>query len=102
MDANALASDSSNPVANDTQLRDQILDYYRLAGPLIEATFGGEPIVYANFPQGFGEKPHFVVTDVPLSKQNMLYSSAERTPSSFRAGRRSRPTKTASASRASS
>src|ERR1700732_3524807 len=73
MDANALASDSSNPVASDALLKNEILDYYGLAGPLLEATFGGEPIVYANFPQGFGEEPHFVITDVPLSTQNMMY-----------------------------
>jgi hypothetical protein len=51
-----------------------ILDHYRLVGPLIEASFGGDPIVYANYPSGFDQPRLFGITDVPLSASKLLWA----------------------------
>lgn len=49
-----------------------IIERYQLAGPLMEASFGGDPIVYANCPSGFDSPRLFGITEVPLSAPKRL------------------------------
>ena len=75
MDTDILAQTDPQPhVPDDVAILPAVLAYYEMAGPVIEATFGGEPIVYANFPDGFGpHMGHFGITDVPLSTNKLLW-----------------------------
>jgi len=60
----------------DIALQPQILEHYHAAGPLMEAQFGGDPIVFANYPGGFtGPRAfaEFGVTDVPLTMVKLRY-----------------------------
>ena len=50
-----------------------VLKHYSLVGPLLEAQFGGTPIVFANFPRGFDADPNWHITDVPLSENKLLW-----------------------------
>jgi len=49
------------------------LAHYRLAGPLLERSFAGIPIVYADFPGGFQAKPHYRTLDVGLTATKLLW-----------------------------
>jgi DNA primase len=58
---------------DEVDLHPQVLAHYRIAAPLIEANFGGAPIVYANFPDGFEpHREHVHLTDLPLTAANLL------------------------------
>jgi DNA primase len=87
---------------SDVALQPQILAHYSLAGPLLERSFTGDPIVFANYPSGFPTAPppsatppsatplsaniahvtlspskgaaaHWRITDVPLSTRKLLW-----------------------------
>ena len=51
-----------------------VLEHYRLVGPIIEAHFRGDPIVYANFRDGFDQPRDFKITDVPLTATKLLWA----------------------------
>lgn len=55
----------------EAALFERVLQHYYVAGPLIEAGFAGTPIVYANFPSGLGQAPHFGIAGVPLSAKKL-------------------------------
>ena len=59
--------------ATDQALQPAVLAHYARVGSLLEASFAGAPIVYANFPNGFGQPAHYGVTDVPLSESKLLW-----------------------------
>jgi len=75
MDTDILAQTDSQPhVPDDVATLPAVFAYYKMAGPVIEASFGGDPIVYANFPHGFGDrKAYYKITDVPLSASKLLW-----------------------------
>jgi len=54
-------------------LEPAIAAHYERVGPLLEAGFAGEPIVYANFLAGFGEKPHYAITGIPLAATKLVW-----------------------------
>jgi hypothetical protein len=56
----------------DAALMEEVLTYYRLVAPFIEASFAETPIVFANYPKGMDEKAHYHVTTVPLSVNKLL------------------------------
>lgn len=58
---------------SDVALQPHILAHYELAGPLLERSFGGDPIVLTNYPAGFDHPPHRRITDVPLSTRKLLW-----------------------------
>ena len=60
-------------VANDVTLLPHVLDHYARVAPLLEPHFAGTPIVFANFPSGFANPPHYHVTDVPLTENKLLW-----------------------------
>ncbi len=45
----------------------RVVAHYSRCAELLEAGFGGSPIVLADFPRGFHAPPRFRVTDIPLS-----------------------------------
>lgn len=45
----------------------RVLAYYAGCAALLEASFTGAPIVFADFPRGFHAPPRFRVTQIPLS-----------------------------------
>jgi len=51
----------------------KVLAHYRLVGPLIEASFGGSPIVFANYPDGLSKPASYHVTTVQLSVEKLLW-----------------------------
>ena len=59
--------------AEDAVLQPKILAHYQAVGPLLERSFGGSPIVYANFPAGFDQPAHYRVLGVPLSERKLLW-----------------------------
>jgi len=59
---------------DDAAVLPDVLAYYKMAGRVIEANFGGDPIVYVNFPHGFGEgKAYYNITDLALTADNLLW-----------------------------
>lgn len=58
---------------NDVELLPKVLAHYRLVGPLIEASFGGTPIVFANYPNGLSKPAHYHVTTVQLTAEKLLW-----------------------------
>ncbi|MDE2573526.1 MAG: hypothetical protein KGM44_13510 [bacterium] len=58
----------------DKALEPPILAYYDKVAPLIEHSFAGAPIVYGNYPSGFGHPAHFRVLGVPLSARALLWA----------------------------
>jgi hypothetical protein len=60
----------------DITLQPRILEHYHAASPYMEAQFGGDPIVFVNYPGWQGGRPGFVeygVTDVPLSMAKLMW-----------------------------
>lgn len=51
----------------------KVLAHYRLVGPLIEASFAGSPIVFANYPDGLRKPAHYHVTTVQLSAEKLFW-----------------------------
>lgn len=51
----------------------EVLTYYRLVGPMIEASFADTPIVFANYPKGLDQRAIYHVTTVPLSLNKLLW-----------------------------
>lgn len=58
---------------DDVALAPTVLAHYERVGGFMEASFGGEPIMFANFPAGFDQPPHFTITDVPLQARKLLW-----------------------------
>ncbi|TAM74562.1 hypothetical protein EPN44_10840, partial [bacterium] len=59
----------------DKALEPPILAYYDVVAPLIEHSFAGAPIVYGNYPAGFGHPTNFrILLDVPLSARKLLWA----------------------------
>ena len=51
----------------------KVLAHYRLVAPLIEASFAGSPIVFANYPDGLSKPASYHVTTVQLSVEKLLW-----------------------------
>jgi len=62
-----------SPRPEDAALQPAILAHYQRVGDLMEASFGNDPIVFVNFPAGFGQQPAFHITDVPLTAVKLLW-----------------------------
>lgn len=57
----------------DKAVQPRVLAHYELVGPLIEASLGQTPIVFANYPDGFEQPALFHVTTVPLAVRKLLW-----------------------------
>lgn len=51
----------------------RVVAHYSHAAPLIEASLGGAPIVFRNYPAGLKKDGVFHVTTVPLSAKKLLW-----------------------------
>lgn len=60
--------------ASDAALMPQVLAYYRLAAPLIDASFGGAPLIYKNYPGGLEKDGMLHVTAIPLTVNRLLWA----------------------------
>lgn len=58
---------------SDAALMEHVLAHYRLAAPLIDASFSETPIVFVNYPNGIDDHGVFHVTTVPLSVNKLLW-----------------------------
>lgn len=57
----------------DIDVMPEVLAHYTLVGPLLEASFAGTPIVFANYPEGLDKPAHYHVTTVQLSVNKLLW-----------------------------
>lgn len=57
----------------DRTTESRILAHYDLVGAAVERHFAGAPIVFTNFPGGFEKPPHWHRTDIPLSRNKLLW-----------------------------
>jgi DNA primase len=60
-------------VSSDTGVMTQVLERYRLVGPLIQASFGDTPIVFASYPKGLDQQADYHVTTVQLSVNKLVW-----------------------------
>jgi len=58
---------------SDVAVMPQVLDHYRLVGPLIEASFADTPIVFGSYPNGLDQPASYHVTTVPVSVEKLLW-----------------------------
>jgi DNA primase len=58
---------------SDAALMPHVLAHYRLVAPLIDTSFCGTPIVFANYPQGIEKGAVFHETTVQLSVEKLLW-----------------------------
>ncbi|HVA37289.1 MAG TPA: hypothetical protein VNJ51_06725 [Candidatus Dormibacteraeota bacterium] len=65
---------SSRELAGAGALQPRILAHYQAVGPLLERSFAGAPIVYANFPAGLDHTRYFRVLGVPLSERKLVWT----------------------------
>lgn len=59
------------PPGKGPAVAQRILAHYAGCASLLEASFTGAPIVFANFPRGFHAPPRFRVTQIPLSSSRI-------------------------------
>ncbi len=59
------------PPINDPVVIPRVLAHYARAAPLLEASFSGSPIVFADFPRGLHGPPRFRVTHIPFSSARL-------------------------------
>jgi DNA primase len=62
-----------SPANSDTLLQPRVLAHYGLVGPLMEASLGNSPIVFADYPDGVDQPGVYHVTDVPLTHTKLLW-----------------------------
>ena len=58
----------------DKALDPPIVACYSAVASLIEHSFAGAPIVYGNYPSGFGQPTNFRILRVPLSARALLWA----------------------------
>jgi DNA primase len=63
----------TSPARSDRELQPRVLAHYGLVGPLMEASLGNSPIVFANYPDGFDKPAVYHVTPVPLTHTKLLW-----------------------------
>lgn len=60
--------------ASDAVLMPQVLAYYRVTAPYIEASLDGTPLVYRNYPAGLDKPGILHLTDIPFSVNRLLWA----------------------------
>jgi DNA primase len=62
-----------SPANSDTLLQPRVLAHYGLVGPLMEASLGNSPIVFASYPDGVDQPGVYHITEVPLTHTKLLW-----------------------------